>query len=145
MLAAFRLYNKETRRDLNIFVSGWILPFCDEPTYLGIKLDRTLTFRQHLESLRKNLTSRIGLLKRLARSSWGANPTVLRRATLAFHSTAKYCTPVWCLSNHTRLINKPSNDALRIVIGCLRLTPTDNLSILSGIQPSFASKKPYCL
>jgi len=42
----------------------------------------------------------------------------------------EYCTPVWCRSAHTRLIN----DALRIVTGCLRPTPAYNLPILAGIQ-----------
>jgi len=52
------------------------------------------------------------------------------------HSTAEYCAPVWCRSVHTRLIDPAVNDALRIVTGCLRLTPADNLPILAGIQPA---------
>jgi len=36
---AFHLYNKEARHELNIAVKGRTLPFCSEPTYLGIKLD----------------------------------------------------------------------------------------------------------
>ena len=34
--AAFRVYNKEARRELDIVVNGQALPFCAEPTYLGI-------------------------------------------------------------------------------------------------------------
>ena len=52
------------------------------------------------------------------------------------HSTAEYCAPVWCRSAHTRLIDKIINDALDIVTRCLSSTPTDNLFILSGIQPT---------
>ena len=52
------------------------------------------------------------------------------------YSTAEYCAPVWCRSAHTRLIDSVLNDALRIVTGCLRPTPTDHLPILSGIQPA---------
>ena len=37
---------------------------------------------------------------------------------------------------HTRLIDSVLNDALRIVTGCLRPTPTDHLPVLSGIQPA---------
>ena len=39
-------------------------------------------------------------------------------------------------SAHTRLIDNVLNDALRVVIGCLRPTPTDHLLVLSGIQPA---------
>ena len=49
------------------------------------------------------------------------------------YSAAEYCAPVWCRSAHTRLIDSVLNDALRIVTGCLRPTPTDHL-VLSGIQ-----------
>ena len=37
---------------------------------------------------------------------------------------------------HTRLIDSVLNDALRIVTGCLRPTPTDYLLVLAGIQPA---------
>ena len=98
--------------------------FCAESTNLGIKLDRALTFRRHLEALRKKLRTRVGLLKRLAGSTWGAGAIALCTATLALVDyAAEYCSLVWCRSAHTRLINKSINDALHIVTGCLRPTP----------------------
>ena len=70
-------------------------------------------------------------------SGWGAGAKTLRIAALSLvYSTAKYCAPVWCRSAHTRLIDSVLNDALRIVTGCLRLTPTDHLPIFSGTQPA---------
>jgi len=92
-------------------------------------------YRQHLESLCKKLTSPVALLRRLAGSGWGTGATTLQIATLALvHSTAEHCAPVWCGSAHSRLINPAINDALRIVTGCLRPTPADNLPILADIQ-----------
>ena len=38
--------------------------------------------------------------------------------------------------SQTRLIDSVLNDALRIVTGCLRPTPTDHLPVLSGIKPA---------
>ena len=70
-------------------------------------------------------------------SGWGAGAKTLRIATLSLvYSTAEYCAPVWCRSAHARLIDSVLNDALRIVTGCLRPTPTDYLPVLSGIQPA---------
>ena len=87
--AAFHLYNREAKRELKITAQGRILPFSDEPTYLGVKLDRALTYRRHLESLRQKITTRVGLLRRLAGSSWVAGATTLHPATLALvHSAA---------------------------------------------------------
>ena len=70
-------------------------------------------------------------------SGWGAGAKTLRIATLSLvYSTAEYCALVWCRSAHTRLIDSVLNDALRIVTGCLRPTPTDHQPVLSGIQPA---------
>jgi len=116
--AVFQLNNKEAKRELKVNFNNEIPPFCSEPKYLGVTLDRVLTYRRHLESLRKKLTSRVALLRRLAGSGWGAGATTLRTATLALvHATAEYCAPVWCRSAHTLIIDPTTNDALRIVTG----------------------------
>ena len=71
--AAFHLYNRKERLELDMFVNGRAPPLCAEPIYLDIKQDRAITFCQHLESLLKKLISRVGPLKQLAKSSWGVD------------------------------------------------------------------------
>ena len=78
--AVFHL-NKEAKRELKVNHNNEILPFCYEPKYLGVTLDRSLRYRRHHESLRKKLTSCVTLLRRLAGSGWGAGATTLRTAT----------------------------------------------------------------
>ena len=137
--AAFHLNNREAKRELKVYNNGRLLPFCPTPTYLGVKLDRSLTFRHHLVTLHKKLSLHVTLLRRLVGSGWGAGAQTLRIAALSLvYSTAEYCTPVWCRSAHTCLIDSVLNDALHIVTRCLclRPTPTDHLPILSGIQPA---------
>ena len=135
--AVFHLNNREAKREVKVYNNGRLLPFCPTPTYLGVKLDRSLTFRHHLVALCKKLSSRVTLLRRLVGSGWGAGAKTLRIATLSLvYSTAEYCAPVWYCTAHTRLIVSVLNDALRIVTGCLRPTPTDHLSVLSGIKPA---------
>jgi len=137
VLAVFHLNNKEAKRELKVNFNNETLPFCSEPKYLRVTLDKSLTYRRHLESLRKKLTSCVALLRRLAGSGWGAGATTLRTATLALvHLTAEYCTPVWCRSARTCFIDPTINDALRIVTVCLCPTPADNLPIIAGIQPA---------
>ena len=86
-------------------------------------------------ALRKKLSSRVTLLKRLVGLGWDTGAKTVRIATLSLvYSTAECCAPVWCLSAHTGLIDSVLNDVLRIVTGCLRPTPTDHQPILSGIQ-----------
>ena len=120
-----------------VYKNDRLLPFCPTPTYHDVKLDRSLTFRHHLVALRKKLSLRVTLLRRLVGSGWGAGAKTLCIATLSLvYSTAEYCAPVWCRSAHTRLIDSVLNDALHIVTGCLRPTPTDHLPVLSGIHPA---------
>lgn len=133
--AAFHLNNREVKRALSIYNNGKPLLFRPILTYLGLKLDRLFTFRHHLETLRKKLSTRITLLRRFAGSGWGANAKTPRRAAPCLvYSTAEHCAPAW--SHSTYLVYIVLNNALHIVTECLRLTSTDFLSILSGIQTS---------
>ena len=137
VMAAFHLNNQEAKRELKVYNYGGLLPFCPTPTYFGVKLNRSLTFRHHLVALCKKLSLRVTLLRQLVGLGWGASAKALCTATLSLvYSTAEYCAPVWCCSAHTRLINSVLNDALHIVTGCLHPTPTDHLPVLSGIQPA---------
>ena len=133
----FYLNYREAKRELKVYNNGRLLLFCPTPTYLGVKLDRSLMFRHHLVALHKKLFLRVTLLRQLVGSGWGAGAKTLHIATLSLvYSTAEYCVPVWCCSAHTRLIDSVLNDTLHIVTGCLRPTPTDHLPVLSGIQPA---------
>ena len=135
--AAFHLNNREAKRELKVYNNDRLLPFCPNPIDHGVKLDRSLTFCHHLVALRKKLSSRVTLLRRLVGSGWGAGAKTLRIATLSLvYLRAEYCAPIWCRSAHTRLIVSVLKEAVRIVTECLRPTPTDYLPILSGIQPA---------
>ena len=132
---AFRLNNREAKRELVVHYNYNLLSFCLVSTYLGVTLDRSLTFRHHIEALSEKLTSHVALLRRLASSGCGAGAKTLRRAGLSLlYSTSEYCTLVWCCSAYTHLIGNVLNDAMRIVNGCLHPTPTDYLPILAGIM-----------
>ena len=65
---AFHLHNREAKRELNVISNSKILPFCPVPTYLGVKLDRALTYRHHFEALRKILSTHVSLRRRLVGS-----------------------------------------------------------------------------
>ena len=64
MSAVFHLNNKEAKRELKVNFNNETLPFCSEPKYHVVTLDRSLKYSRHLESLRKKLTSRVALLRR---------------------------------------------------------------------------------
>ena len=63
--AAFHLNHKDSNGMLSVFVYNKRLGFQATTTYLGVNLDRTLTFRQHLENMKVKVTSRVSFIRRL--------------------------------------------------------------------------------
>ena len=82
--AAFYLNNREAKHELKIYNNGRLLPFCPTPTYLGVKLDRSITFRHHLVALRKKISSRVTLLSLLVGSGWGAGAKCISFTTHSY-------------------------------------------------------------
>ena len=108
----------------------------DYPVYLGVTLDRTLSYAEHVRKTKGKTATRNNLLAKLANSSWGADPATLRSTALALsYSTAEYCCAVWEKSCHAKKINPELNNACRIVTGNLRPTPLPSLYRLAGIAP----------
>ena len=141
---AFHLNTKEANRQLSVNVNGNPLPHTPTPTYLGVKLDRQLTFKPHLDSLRAKVSARNNLLRRLAGTTWGARAPTLRTGALALvYSAAEYAAPAWCRSSHTPKLDTTLNETMRIITGCLRSTPTDLLPVLAGIAPPSIRREHY--
>ena len=80
--AVFYLNNQEVFNELKVYNSNRILLFFSTSTYLGIKLNRLLTFCHHLVALCKKLSLYIILLRQLVGSGWGADAKTLFTAVL---------------------------------------------------------------
>ncbi|UYV76443.1 hypothetical protein LAZ67_14000409 [Cordylochernes scorpioides] len=136
-------------RKLKLFINNSQITHSEHPKYLGIHLDRTLTFKTHLTKLKGKLSSRNNILHKLAGSSWGSDANTLRTSALALiFSTAEYCAPVWEGSCHTKLIDTQLNSTLRIITGVCQPTRIDWLPVLAHISPpelrrKEATKKMY--
>ena len=125
---------RDTHRQLDVVLNGAPLPNNNNPVYLGVTLDRSLTYRKHVESLRSKVNARNGLLRCLAGSSWGAYTSTLRTGALALVYSAA-ASPAECRSTHTRKLDVALNDTMRIITGCMRPTETTFLPVLAGIMP----------
>ncbi|KAL7395264.1 hypothetical protein ABVT39_013413 [Epinephelus coioides] len=135
--AAYHLNNREARRELVMYVGNNRLEFQQAPKYLGVRLDRTLSYKQHLDEVKAKVTARVSLIRHLAGSTWGASPQTLRISTqaLVLH-IAEYCAPAWNRSPHMNKVDTAINSALWIVTGCLKPTPVSHLPVLAGIAPA---------
>jgi len=85
---------------------------------------------------------RNNLLTKLARSSWGADTDTLRTSTLALcYSVGEYCTPLWCRSAHTGLVDAQLNSTMRLISGTLHPTALPWVPVLVNIEPPALRRK----
>ena len=95
-VTAFHLNNSEAKKHMNVKLRGTPLTYTCCPSYLSVKLDRQLTFNQHLTALISAKISACNcLLRRLAGCNWGVGATTLRKSALALvFSSSEYAAPV---------------------------------------------------
>jgi len=78
--SVFHLHNTSATRELSVYLDGQHLRHECHPTYLGVTLNRTLSYREHLTKTAGKLKNR---MMKLAGSTWGAN--TLRSSALALY------------------------------------------------------------
>jgi len=133
----FHLHNANANRKIDVRLNGQSLKCETKPVYLGVTLDRSLTYHDHLMKTAAKVRTRNNIISRLAGSTWGAQTSTLRTAALALcFSVAEYCAPVWCRSAHVNLVDVQLNTTLRTITGTLRSTPLPWLPVLSNIVPA---------
>ena len=70
------------------------------PKYLGVTLDRTLSYKEHMHNTKMTATSN-NLLRKLSNSKWGANASTKGTTALALcYSVTEYAAPFWARSSH---------------------------------------------
>ena len=67
--SVFHLHNTSATRELSVYLDGQHLRHECHPTYLGVTLDRTLSYRVHLTKTAGKLKNRNNLLMKLAGST----------------------------------------------------------------------------
>ena len=114
--SVFHLHNASATHELSVYLDGQRLSHECHPTYLGVTLDRTLSYRKHLTKTAGKLKNQ-NLLMKLAGSTWDASANTLRSSALALcYSAAKYCAPVWLRSTHTSQVNVQLNSLCQIFV-----------------------------
>ena len=133
----YHLANRLAKKELEIKMEGKRLSFDPQPIYLGVTLDRSLTFGPHLKNVAEKTSKRVNIIRKLTGVNWGANFMTLRTSVLALvYSAAEYAAAVWAHSTHTKAVDVVLNDAMRLISGTLKPTPKEMLPVVSGIPPA---------
>lgn len=135
-VSCFHLNSKMASYNLNVIFGGVLLNHNYNPKYLGVTLDRSLTFRTHISNVAGKLRTRNNIIQKLTGTSWGATASTLRIAAIGLvYSAAEYCSPIWMNSAHVSKIDTQLNNTMRLITGTLRSTPIHWLPVLSNIAP----------
>ena len=100
----FHLKNHLASKSIKVTLDPNTILNCERySTYLGITLDRSLTYKNHLHKLKQKVSSRVALVRKLSGTNWGTLFDTLRTSTTALvFAPAGYCAPVWSQSTHTK-------------------------------------------
>ena len=135
-VTAFHLRNKEANRSLKVEWNRTKLENTPHPKYLGITLDRTLSYKEHIHNTKMKVATRNNLLRKLSNSKWGVNASTIRTTALVLcYFVAEYAAPVWARSSHAQNLNPELNSACSAVTGCLKPTNVEDQYLLAGIAP----------
>ena len=132
--------NTET---LKLTVHNQQIPQEATPTYLGVKLDKKLTWNPHIKEMEKRATRRLSLMKKLAGTKWGASNNILRQVyTGNVRPVMEYGSAAWATAakSNTSKLAKVQNAGMRLITGGLKTTPINTLESTTGL-PSLDTRR----
>ena len=128
----------QAARNVNLTIDGNPLTKAENPAYLGVILDRQLTMKPFIQSLKEKASKRLNLVKTLATTTWGAGKTALRQIYLGYvRSAMDYALPIQAAASEStrETLDKVQNQSLRLVCGGMRSTPTAACEIDCNVEP----------
>ena len=134
----FTRSHKDAAQDIDLYLDGALLVKQINPVYLGVQLDRQLNMIPFMTSLKDKASRRLRLIKRLATTTWGANKETLRNLYLGYvRSAMEYALPLQSVASKrtTSSLDTVQNQALRLVCGGMRTSPTAACEIDAGVEP----------
>ena len=124
------------REELILQINGQKIHQQDTPTYLGVKLDRKLTWFPHISTMHSKGLRKMALMKKLAGTKWGANMKILTQVyTATVRPHMEYASSAWSSATKTNLdqLTKTQNAGLRIITGGMKTTLISELERTTGL------------
>ena len=119
----------------SLILYGRPLSVVNEVRFLGMIIDKHLTWVPHLRLLRLACQSPLDLLLHLSHTTWSADRTTLLCLYLVLvHSKLDYGVHVYCTASRRtlRILNPVQNEGLRLETCVFRSSPITNLHIQSN-------------
>ena len=111
----------------------------ETPTYLGITLDQRLTWKKLTKKCQTRAKLRLGLMKKLAGTSWGCDEKILKKVYQGrIRPVLEYGMASWTTTAPSNFDNicRAQNQALRIMTGGMRSTPIKEMESICKLPPT---------
>jgi len=109
-----------------LLLNGTPVPVVQETKFLGVVIDRKLSFIPHIKHLKDKCTKALNLLRVLAHTSWGADQeTLLQLYRSLILSKLDYGCIVYgsARGSYLWMLDPIQNHALRLCLGAYRTFP----------------------
>ena len=133
---------------VKLTINGEQIPQQDTPTYLGVKLDKRLTWAPHITNMESKAIKKMAVMKKLSGTKWGANTKILKQVyTGSVRPQLEYGATSWgtAAKTNTNKLKKVQNASLRIITGAIKTTPISEMEKTTKLQPLENRRKEKCL
>ena len=127
---------------------GKDIPKRETARFLGMILDRKLSWRPHILSLKGEAMRSLNVLRTVSRINFGPDrKTLLRLYWAVCKSKLEYCSQLYSSAGSTVLkeLDTVQNEALRICTGAFRSSPATSLQVEAGVPPLNLQRDEQCL
>lgn len=123
---------------LDLKIRGSPIETVQSHKYLGVFIDRSLSFGMHTRDVCHRVAERINMIKIISNIRSGGHPQSMLLVYQALvRSIVEYCSSAFnnCASTYKEKIQRTLNQALRRATGCSKTTPINTLLAISAQMP----------
>lgn len=144
--AAIMFRKSNRQRNLPcIVMDGDIIPWKQQVRYLGVMFQNTLKWNVQIDNVCNKAQKSLNILRAAGGTKWGADPLILRSVYFGIvRSHLEYCCQVYQpIPNYLKTkMDKIQYQSLRIILGCMKSTPTNALTA-EAADPSLDYRRKW--
>ena len=121
------------------------LPFRNSHRFLGLLLDRKLTWQLHIKDLRQRMQSGLSILKTVGSRNWGAErSTMLKLYHALLRSKIDYGAPIYGSAKSSLLesLEVIHRQAIRLCTGAFKSSPRESV-LVEANEPPLSLRRIY--
>lgn len=141
-------FSRKKLPNINLTLNHVIIEFVKTYKFLGLVLDRSLTWKPHISHIKQRCESDLRLMRIISYQSWGADFSTLRKLYISLiQSKISYGLFIYntaCKTNF-KILKTIQTSACRTILGAFRTTRSEHLLVAANIMPvNILSKSLLC-